>query len=104
MNIVITCDQLDCTFNVGAHVHHDHSTDICIHPHPNIQKWGTYPNWSKCTCNSKSTKWHDTWLSTHYLNNDIKDDCIKKSPSCDVCESTNSDDCINCCHNKYKSK
>jgi hypothetical protein len=82
MKIKILCDQFDCTFNEGNHVHHDHDNDICTHPYPAIQK--TYPKniGELIICNSKATK---QWDNPH-------------TPSCDNCETPDSDNCINCCH------
>ena len=36
MNIYVTimCDQLDCIYNDGNDVHHDHLTDRCNHGNP----------------------------------------------------------------------
>ena len=86
INITIMCDQIDCTFNRGGNTGNNYCYETrCIHPHPAIQRWGEYPRWSKCICNSKGV-------------------ASRQHPSCDVCETPDSDVCLNCCHNKYKSK
>jgi hypothetical protein len=81
INITIICNQTDCTFNKNQHLSHK-GLDVCIHPHPNIQKWGIYPQWTECTCNSKAIK---DWINP-------------VSPSCQVCETPTQDNCILCCH------
>lgn len=54
MNIQIICDQLDCIYNEGSKVHHDHPNDVCKHVHPAIQRY--LPLKGEMTiCNSKNT-------------------------------------------------
>ena len=82
MKIQIICDQKDCIHNECNHVHHDHENDICTHPHPAIQRFKRSTIEGNTTCNSKATKQWDNPLP----------------PSCEVCESNNLKDCLNCCH------
>jgi hypothetical protein len=87
MNILILCDQIDCTFNqydVKVFGVSGILYNTCTHPHPNIQR---YPTHVGTLCNSKDRR--------------VTDPAIIH-PSCSTCESSNIDDCINCCHNKFK--
>ena len=79
MKIVILCDQFDCTFNEGNRIH-PYPSDVCKHPHPDIHR---YPTHIGTICDSKDRR--------------VTDPAIIH-PSCSTCESTNIDDCINCCH------
>jgi hypothetical protein len=90
MNIIILCNQVDCTFNRRDLMYpKDTVNNCCIHPHPSVQKWGEYPEWSRCICNSKDRRVTDPFVI---------------SPSCATCETPDSDNCVNCCHNKSNKK
>ena len=54
MNIIIWCDQLECIYNAASRVYHDHSTDICEHAHPAIQRHKAIKGLT--ICNSKTLK------------------------------------------------
>lgn len=58
MNITILCDQKGCRFNGGSKVHHDHDTDACEHPFPQIKR---YPSEYECYsfCKKDSITTHD---------------------------------------------
>jgi hypothetical protein len=86
MNINILCDQKDCIFNQPFA--NAEELTYCKHPHPSIQKYGEFPQWSRCICNTK--KIVSTFEKEKTLINAVRKD------RCDECGLQNSESCNTC--------
>lgn len=78
MKITINCDQVDCRFNVQQ-FKGQVGEGRCSHPHPFIDLNIVGSNITIC-----------------HTKEFVKDFVLP--PSCQSCETSDSDQCINCCH------